>query len=60
MPVGHLSFPLYLTHGVILCLVASRVGIWLLIGEDDGYVTAAIENSCCAAVPTSRLAVRSD
>lgn len=41
--LGHLSFPLYLTHSVILCVVASRIGVWLLQSGANGYLLAAVE-----------------
>lgn len=41
--LGHLSFPLYLTHSVVLCIVASRIGIQLLGANVSEYLTVAIE-----------------
>jgi peptidoglycan/LPS O-acetylase OafA/YrhL len=41
--LGLLSFPLYLTHVVIVCIVGSRLGIWLIGFGINGFALAALE-----------------
>lgn len=41
--LGHLSFPLYLTHIVVLCTVAAPLGTWLIGEGASGYLVAFVE-----------------
>jgi peptidoglycan/LPS O-acetylase OafA/YrhL len=41
--LGLLSFPLYLVHSLVLCIVASRLGLWLIKSGVHGFAVSAIE-----------------
>lgn len=65
--LGIISFPLYLTHIVVVCIVGARLGIWLTQHDCNGYALAAIEGLivvplCVAAayffLPIESLSVR--